>query len=75
MKVEALVCVMGTLSHGKVPCRCPWQCQFMGGGVKTFGGDKRLKTSGLSGEEGSADLLRREARDEGGAVTTAPGSP
>ena len=53
--------------HGSVNSR--------GGGVKTFGGDQRLKTSGLGGDEGSADLLRREARDEGGAVTTAPGSP
>ena len=33
--------------------------QFMGDGVKTFGGDQRVKTSGLSGDEGSADPLRR----------------
>lgn len=45
--------------------------EFMGDGVKTFGGDQRVKTSGLSG---SVDLLRREARDEGKAVRTAHGS-
>ena len=48
--------------------------QFMGDGVTTFGGDQRVKTSGLSGDEGSADPLRREARAESGAVRTAHGS-